>query len=88
MLGTKSERAGRYQPATFKGLILLLALLVASAGDAHAYLDPGTGSILLQALIGTLAAGAAFFATFKARLRDLFRSRKSKEANDSPASRT
>jgi len=27
-----------------------------STGDAYAYLDPGTGSILLQALIATVAS--------------------------------
>jgi hypothetical protein len=28
--------------------------------SAHAYLDPGTGSIILQGIIGALAAGAVF----------------------------
>ncbi len=28
--------------------------------SAHAYLDPGTGSIILQAIIGAIAAGATF----------------------------
>ena len=28
--------------------------------SAHAYLDPGTGSIILQGIIGAIAAGATF----------------------------
>ena len=34
---------------------LLLATLLAPA-DAHAYLDPGTGSMLLQVILGGIAA--------------------------------
>jgi hypothetical protein len=36
---------------------LAASAILLSANDAHAYLDPGTGSILLQALIGGIAAG-------------------------------
>ncbi len=32
------------------------AFVALSTGDAYAYLDPGTGSILLQALIATVAS--------------------------------
>ena len=28
--------------------------------NAHAYLDPGTGSIILSAIIGAIAAGVTF----------------------------
>jgi len=35
---------------------------------AYAYLDPGTGSILMQAIIGTLAAGAAVFAGLRHKI--------------------
>ena len=30
--------------------------LLASVGNAHAYLDPGTGSAILQGILGALAA--------------------------------
>jgi hypothetical protein len=36
---------------------LTAAVLLISLRQAHAYLDPGTGSIILQALVGTVAAG-------------------------------
>ena len=39
----------------YNTLTLLLFLT-----SAHAYLDPGTGSIILQALIGVIAAAATF----------------------------
>ena len=37
-------------------LALAAALSVAMTAPAHAYLDPGTGSIVLQAIIGGVAA--------------------------------
>jgi hypothetical protein len=39
---------------------LCLALLLASTGDAHAYVDPGTGAMILQ-IIGAAVAGAFFY---------------------------
>lgn len=33
-----------------------IAFVGLSTGDAYAYLDPGTGSILLQAIIATVAS--------------------------------
>jgi hypothetical protein len=38
------------------------------SSPAYAYLDPGTGSILMQAIIGTLAAGAAVFAGMRHKI--------------------
>ena len=41
-------------------LFPLFAILLLSRGffvsDAYAYLDPGTGSVIIQAVIGTIAA--------------------------------
>ena len=50
----------------------------------HAYIDPGTGSIVLQALIGAFAAALVaigmFWKQIKAFVRNLFsRSKKSEE---------
>ena len=39
--------------------VCLLSAATTSAGPAYAYLDPGTGSMILQGLLGVLAAGAA-----------------------------
>ena len=61
---------------------------------AFAYFDPGTGSLLIQAAIGGLAAAVVFWGHLKARARALFSKDKSpasrsaidadKSADDSP----
>ncbi len=43
-------------------VVLLVGLMGAS--DAHAYVDPGTASMAVQALLAALAAGAATAAVF------------------------
>jgi hypothetical protein len=48
---------------------LALTICVASAGPAHAYLDPGTGSIILQSLIGAVAAGLVIGRHYLYRLK-------------------
>jgi hypothetical protein len=54
--------------------VTLLALLVSS--PAYAYLDPGTGSILVQGLVAALAVVSAAIAAFWTRLRQLFSGRR------------
>lgn len=53
---------------------LSMTALVVSSGDAHAYLDPGTGSILLQALIGGIAATSVAIGYYWSKLKSLFTS--------------
>jgi hypothetical protein len=50
-----------------------LALLFVTSGRAYAYLDPGTASIVLQAVVGAIAAAGLFFRTHLYRLFSLFR---------------
>jgi hypothetical protein len=41
------------------GLFVVMFLLISSVtGELHAYLDFGTGSMVIQALFGAIAAGA------------------------------
>lgn len=40
--------------------ILILSLILFSTKNAYAYLDPGTGSIILQAILGAIAAGISY----------------------------
>lgn len=40
-----------------------------STGSAHAYLDPGAASMLLQGLIAGVAAGATAIAVFYERIK-------------------
>ena len=54
-------------------IIFALAACLSIAPPAHAYLDPGTGSMLLSALIGLAAAVALGLKMFWYRLVALFR---------------
>jgi hypothetical protein len=53
-------------------IIASLLCCLATTTDAYAYIDPGTGSILLQSIIGALAVGAAFVAGFWQKIRSFF----------------
>jgi O-antigen/teichoic acid export membrane protein len=66
------------------------ALLIVTSEPAHAYLDPGTASIVLQAVVGAVAAAGLFFRTHLYRLFSLFRrTEKAKEgAGASPDGRS
>lgn len=50
----------------------LAILLVVVSAPAHAYLDPGTGSVILQAVIATIAAGFATLRLWKTQLVNFF----------------
>ena len=39
---------------------------------AFAYLDPGTGSIILQSILGAIAAGASYCAIYWQKIKNLF----------------
>jgi uncharacterized membrane protein len=60
-----------------KLLTLCFVYLLCSISKAHAYLDPGTGSIILQAILGLLAAGAAtislYWEKFKSIINKIFK---------------
>ena len=57
-----------------KLIILLVALcvLMFSANPAYAYLDPGTGSMMIQALLAAIAAISVSVGIFWGRLRSFF----------------
>ena len=53
---------------------LYVALIIGTWGtDALAYLDPGTGSMLLQGLLATIAGGIFFIRNKWAWFKSLFR---------------
>jgi hypothetical protein len=62
-----SSGPSRIQPAIF------LAVLLAWVAPAHAYLDPATGSILLQGLIAGVAGLAVVLRLYWQRIKALFR---------------
>jgi hypothetical protein len=48
------------------------ATMLSLAAPAHAYLDPATGSIVLQATIGAIAGATLFFRTSLYKVRAFF----------------
>ena len=54
-------------------VVLVLAACLSIASPAHAYLDPGTGSMLVSALLGVAAAVALAVKMFWYRVVGLFR---------------
>ena len=56
-----------------RSAIFVLVVLVAFERPAAAYLDPGTGSMLLQALLGGVAAVAVIARLYWHRLSAVFR---------------
>ena len=61
-------------------LVLSVAYLLSSVSSAQAYLDPGTGSIILQAILGFVAATAAtvsiYWSKFKSIVNKIFKKEK------------
>ena len=51
----------------------VLLLLILSSADAYAYLDPGTGSMLIQVVLGGVAAIAVAAKMYWHKLVRVFR---------------
>lgn len=63
-------------------IILFVAVFVAATGPndpAHAYLDPGTGSILLQMILGGAAGAAVVLKLYWRRFVSFFRPDRNKQ---------
>lgn len=59
-------------PARYLALLVAIGLF-ASEAPVHAYLDPGSGSMLLQILLGGFAAAGVIVKLYWNRLTSLFR---------------
>lgn len=57
-------------------LVVGLWLSLFVVGDVHAYLDPGAGSIVLQAIIAAVAGGFIVMRTYWSKVKQLFTRRK------------
>ena len=69
-------------PKIFNCLIFLYFYFFS---NAYAYIDPGSGSILLQALIGAIAAAGASIAIYWNKLKNFvvkFKKKKIKQNNE------
>jgi len=65
--------------------IVLFVLLVLVVGDAVAYLDPGTGSMLLQVILGGIAAVGVAIKLYWHKLRAAFGMAKKTDPEDKSA---
>ena len=64
-----------------KKIVFIIILL--RPDISYAYLDPGTGSLLLQGLVAALAAGGAAITVYWSKLKSLFSKKKNdKDHND------
>lgn len=63
--------------------ILTSILVVSSATPAAAYIDPVTGSVILQALVGGFAAALVAIRSFREKVVSFFRGKSSK-GKDAP----
>ena len=59
----------------------ILSLILYSS-NAYAYLDPGTGSFILQAIMGFLAAVSAGFLYYWSKVKNFFLKLFKKNKND------
>ena len=62
--------------------LILFAVYASLASPAYAYLDPATGSIALQALIGAVATWIMYSRMFAAKVKGFFRREKGPGAPD------
>ena len=65
-----------------KILISILIFILFLNNKAFAYLDPGTGSIILQGIVGAIAAGASYCAIYWQRIKNFFSRKLKKKKKD------
>jgi hypothetical protein len=61
-------------------LALALVLVLITEARVDAYLDPGSGSMLVQLLLGGVAGAAVIIKLGWERFRDMFRSSRGKDS--------
>tara|TARA_B100000780_G_scaffold269295_1_gene227973 strand:- start:42 stop:242 length:201 start_codon:yes stop_codon:yes gene_type:complete len=53
-----------------KTLIISIIFIIFINNNAFAYLDPGTGSIILQSILGAVAAGTSYCTIYWQKIKD------------------
>lgn len=56
--------------AMIKRIFQTLSIMLLGYGTAHAYIDPGTGSLIVQAIIGSVVAGMTFIGLYFQKFKD------------------
>ena len=62
-----------------KIVFIILLINFFFINNAFAYLDPGTGSIILQAILGAIAAAASYCAFYWNKVKNFFKKNNSKK---------
>ncbi len=65
-------------------LLFLIFGLISYTSPAYAYLDPGTGSALLQGLIGGFAAFISFISIYWHKVKSFFSKKNKETGKDTP----
>ena len=68
----------------YNRLLPVFVVFISTSSEVYAYLDPGTGSILLQGLIAAVATGLATGKFWWHRVKSIFVKSEESEAEDSP----
>ena len=69
-------------------LLIAFCLVFVGVGNAHAYLDPGTGSILLQGLLAAIAGSLVALRLYWAKIKGFFSSKSDTSADQDAAGET
>ena len=65
-----------------KILISLFIFIIFLNNKAFAYLDPGTGSIILQSILGIIAAVVSYGAIYWQKVKNFFNKKNKKKDKD------
>jgi hypothetical protein len=73
------------QPKRLPTILSLAGLAsIFTTSTAHAYLDPGTASLILQGIIGAIGAGIVTLGIYWQKFTGLFRRKNDDDATDTP----
>lgn len=56
-----------------KKLFCIVSLITLSSNPAYAYLDPGTGSMILNLIVGAAAGALTFASVFWQKIKNFFK---------------
>ena len=70
----------------FEIAAVLIMLLLVTGQDAQAYIDPGSGSIVMTAILGFIAAIAYTGRKYFYKLKNLFKKKNTAEPDNGPES--
>jgi len=70
--------------SAFAKTSLVVALMTVAFSDAHAYIDPGTGSAIIQGLIASVALIGVTLRTYWFRIRAFFAPASKQKDSGSP----